>query len=197
MNLRPAAVLAIVPLGLVPAACGSSQSKTVSNASATASTSAPGSERFSVAGMALHFTFPAKFRIITLAPSKSLAGNTAHSSHAAVGIGNHDLLVMTRFRLKIPVTAGNLAGLRGAFDALISSAFSRQMSSTVTSAGGLPALSYRPVPVVGLGVPATSRVTLVFFGQDEYELNCQYTRAAQASVTAACDEMLATLSTAK
>jgi hypothetical protein len=46
---------------------------------------------------------------------------------------------------------------------------------------------------VGLPLKATSRITEVFVGHDEYELNCQYTPKAAARINAACDQMLATL----
>jgi hypothetical protein len=67
------------------------------------------------------------------------------------------------------------------------------VSSTIRTIAGLPALSYPPAPVAGLPVKASSRITEVFVADDEYELNCQYTPAAATRITAACDQMLATL----
>ena len=38
-------------------------------------------------------------------------------------------------------------------------------------------------------------ITNVFVGDDEYELNCQYTPKGAGTITAACNQMLSTLST--
>ena len=102
---------------------------------------------------------------------------------------------MTRFPNRpVPVTAQNISRLKPQFDAAVSSALGRTLTSTVGTFGGLPALSYPPAPVVGLPIHATSRITNVFFDDDQYELNCQYTPKAAATITAACNEMLRTLS---
>ena len=105
---------------------------------------------------------------------------------------------MTRFpKRPIPVTARNINKLKPQFDAAVSSALGRSLSSKIGTVGGLPALTYPPAPVVGLPTRASSRITNVFFDDDEYELNCQYTPRAAATITAACDEMLSTLSTGR
>ena len=155
----------------------------------------PRHEELQARGMAIHFRFPESFRIVPLAPSKRIAGNTGRASHAAVGIGPFDLLIVTRFPNRpMPVSAQNINELKPQFDTAVSSALGRKLTSTVGTVGGLPALSYPPAPVVGLSTQATSRITNVFFGDDQYELNCQYTPKAAATITAACNEMLRTLS---
>jgi hypothetical protein len=129
-----------------------------------------------------------------LAPSKRVAGNAAQASHAAVGTGIYDLLIVTRFPHRpTPVTAQNLSRLKPQFDRAMSAALDRSIAAAIGTLGGLPALSYPPAPVVGLPVKATSRITEVFVGDDEYELNCQYTPKAATTIDAACDQMLATL----
>jgi hypothetical protein len=95
------------------------------------------------------------------------------------------------------VTAENIARLKPQFDQAVSSALGRKLSASVGTLGGQPSLSYPAAPVVGLPTRATSRITNVFVGDDEYELNCQYTPRAAASITAACDEMLRTLSSGR
>jgi hypothetical protein len=181
-----------VALALPVAGCGSSQ-HSPKNVNANPTTTGA-SKVFHAPGMAIHFSFPASLRSIPLGASRRVAGSSGRATHAAVGIGNYDLLVVTRFpKRPIPVTAQNIATLKPAFDQSISSAFGHSISSTVGSVGALPALSYPPVPVLGLPLSASSRVTLVFFADDEYELNCQYTQPAQATIDGACQEMLATL----
>ncbi len=185
------ALLAALALG----ACGSSSSHSVSNVTATGTAAGPGTKRFSAPGMALHFDYPASFRVVPLAESKRVAGNTGQASHAAVGTGPYDLLIVTRFPNRpVPVTSSNISKLKSQFDAAASSALGRQLSSTVTTVGGLPALSFPAAPVLGLPTHATSRITNVFYGDDEYELNCQYTPNGAATISAACNAMLSTLS---
>jgi hypothetical protein len=145
--------------------------------------------------MAIHFEYPADFHSVQLAQSRRIAGNTGRASHAALGTGPFDLLIVTRFpKRPIPVNAGNIGQLKPQFDSAVGSALGRSVSSTIATYGGLPALSYPAASVAGLPTRAMSRITNVFFGDDQYELNCQYTPRAAAMITAACDEMLSTLS---
>jgi hypothetical protein len=186
----------VLASALALAGCGGASHR-IGNLTATATPSAPGQSTFSAPGMAIHFRFPSSFRSVSLARSKRIAGNTGQASHAAVGIGPFDLLIVTRFPNRpIPVTRQNLNRLRPQFDAAVSSALGRKLSSVTQTVGGLPALSYPAAPVVGLPVPATSRITDVFVGDDQYELNCQYTTGGAAKITAACTEMLGTLTKA-
>jgi len=184
------ALAAAVALG----ACGSS-SHSKGSVTSTTSSSGPAEKSFSAPGMAIHFRFPARFHEVQLAQSKRIAGNTGRASHAAIGTGPFDLLIVTRFpKRPIPVTTQNISRLKPQFDAAVSSAIGRRLSSTIGTLAGHPALSYPPAPVVGLPTRATSRITNVFVADDQYELNCQYTPRAAATITAACDEMLRTLS---
>jgi hypothetical protein len=179
---------------LAVAGCGSSHS--ITNVTATGVTAGQGNNEFTAPGMAIRFLYPATLHPVELAPSKRIVGNTGEASHAAIGTGPHDLVIVTRFpKRPIPVTAQNIGRLKPQFDAAVSSALGRQLTSSVRTIGGLPALAYPAAPVVGLQAAATSRITNVFVGDDEYELNCQYTPKGAATITAACNEMLSTLGT--
>jgi len=194
MSRAELAGLALLAALLALAGCGGASHGATGSATVTGGRSGGSGETFSARGMALHFTFPANLRTMRLAPSKRVAGNAAQASHAAVGTGVYDLLIVTRFpRRPIPVTAGNLNQLKPQFDRAMSAALDHPIASAIGKLGGLPALFYPPAPVVGLPVKATSRITEVFVGDDEYELNCQYTPKAAPTITAACDQMLATL----
>ena len=189
--------LAAIAGGVAIAGCGSSQ-KAISNETVTGLKAGQGNSAFTAPGIAIHFLYPATFHAVALAQSKRIAGNTGQASHAAVGTGPFDLLIVTRFpKRPIPVTRQNISRLKPQFDSAVSSALGRSLSSTVGTVGGLPALSYPPAPVVGLPTKATSRITNVFVGDDQYELNCQYTPSAAAKIAAACNEMLSTLSTGR
>src|SRR5207302_10214218 len=192
-----ARTLALPAAAAALAECGSSH-HSIGNLPAQGTPAGAGQKTFSAPGMAIHFRFPAGLHSVELAPSKRIAGNTGQASHAAIGTGPFDLLIVTRFpKRPIPVTARNINKLKPQFDAAVSSALGRSLSSKIGTVGGLPALTYPPAPVVGLPTRASSRITNVFFDDDEYELNCQYTPRAAATITAACDEMLSTLSTGR
>jgi hypothetical protein len=197
--VRPGPGVAALAAGALAslAACGSSSrtsSPTISNLTVAPSTATHGAKTFSAQGILIHFKYPASFRMLRLAPVRRVSGNTTQATQATIGVGRYDVISVTRFpKRPIPVTTLNIARLRPAFDQPISAVFGRQMTSTVTSVGGLPALSYPPTRVAGLPVGATSRVTLVFVADDEYELNCQYTAKGRAAIVAACIQMLDTL----
>jgi hypothetical protein len=186
--------MALAVPAVAMAACGSSAHHSVTNVTPSTSSAASGAKTFTAPGMAVRFKYPSGFHVVHLGQSKRIAGTTGQASHAAVGIGKYDLLVVTRFPNRpIPVTAKNIRQLKPVFDQATSSVLGHRVSSVVQTIGGLPALSFPPTPVVGLPVAATSRITNVFVDDDEYELNCQYTAAAAAKVISACDQMLSTL----
>jgi hypothetical protein len=191
---------AVLAAALAIAACSGSvlprQSSTAKPSVATTTVPQPQGSTFAVPGIALQFTYPNGFHQVRLARSQRIAGNTARASHAAIGLGIYDLLIVTRFPNRpVPLGIDNVRKLKPLFDKAVSAAIGRPVSSVVGRVGGLPALSYPAAPVVGLPVSATSRITTVFVGTDEYELDCQYTPMASRRMTAACDEMLATLRT--
>jgi hypothetical protein len=182
-----------VGLAVVLGACGSSEHPTITNVVAKPTQAGPGVKRFSAPGMAIHFDYPSNFRVIPLAPSKRVAGTNQQATHAAVGLGPYDLLVISRFPgLPIPVTSSNVTQLKPQFDNLIGQVFGRTMDGTVGSAGGLPAIFWQRVPTPGLpGV--TNQPANVFVRSDEYEIQCQATQARLAQIEAACRQLFATL----
>jgi hypothetical protein len=181
------------------AGCGSSSTgspTSPSNLNAAPTPAGAGQQRFSAAGIALHFSYPSALRPTPLAPSRRVAGSTSNSTHAAVGVGPYDLLIVSHFpNLGISVTAANIARLAPGIDQIFSQVAGRAMRGTIGTVGGLPALSFPPFAVQGLPVAATARVTNVFTGRNEYELQCQSTPAHRAIIAQACAQMLATVST--
>jgi hypothetical protein len=82
-------------------------------------------------------------------------------------------------------------------DRLLTSLLGRQMSGTVGTIAGEPALTYPREPTVGLPVTATVQILNVFVGKDEYELECQATPPRLARIEAACQQMVATMTVSK
>ena len=191
----------VVLLALVPLGCGSSNSShTASDVSVVTTPASTGSGKtFSAKGMALHFTFPDSFKVIPLAPSKRTVGNGAGSSHAAVGVGTYDLLVVAHFpdAYTLPVTSQLMASVKQNTDKLLTSLLGRSMKGTVGTIAGEPALTYPRVPAVGLPVKATVQIDNVFVGKDEYELECQATTKRLTTIEAGCQQMVSTMTVSK
>src|SRR5205085_4496891 len=135
---RPASATGALMVAIAAGACGSN-GHSVGNVTATGTSSGPGEKSFSAPGMAIHFRFPARFHEVQLAQSKRIAGNTGRASHAAIGTGPFDLLIVTRFpKRPIPVTTQNISRLKPQFDAAVSSAIGRRLSSTIGTLAGHP-----------------------------------------------------------
>jgi hypothetical protein len=192
-------VAPVVALPLAIAACGASTTRTTTgpgNVNEQPSMAVNGERTFSAPGMAIHFRYPALFRAVALAPSRRTAGASVRATHSAIAIGAYDLLIVSRYPgLRVPVTAANIRAFKPQFDAGISQVLGRKVSGKVGTAGGLPAIFWPREPVVGLPVKATVMIANVFVGTDEYELQCQATPDALATIESACHEMLATLTT--
>ena len=191
-----------VALPLAIAACGggSTTTRTTStgpgNVTEKPSNPVNGQRTFSAPGMAVHFKYPEQFRAVALAPSRRSAGTTERATHSAIAIGDYDLLIVSRYPgLKIPVSAANVTKVKPQFDKVISQVLGRKVRGKVGSAGGLPAIYWPREPVAGLPVKATVMIVNVFLGKDEYELQCQATPTGLTQIEAACQEMLATLTT--
>ncbi len=193
-------VAPVVALPLALAACGGgSTTRTTTgpgNVNERPSKAVNGQLTFSAPGMAIHFRYPAVFRAVALAPSKRTAGSSSRATHSAIAIGAYDLLIVSRYPgLRVPVTATNIRAFKPQFDAGISKVLGRKVSGKVGTAGGLPAIFWPREPVVGLPVKASVVIANVFVGKDEYELQCQATPDALATIESACHEMLTTLTT--
>ena len=185
---------AVAVAAVVLSACGSSAPRPrVQAVTATTAQAGHGMKLFSAPGMAVRFDFPAGFTL-RIARSSRISGNTSRASEGAVGISRFDLLIVSRFPHRpIAVTASNIARLKPQFDAAVSSVLGLHVVSKVGTLAGRPALMFPASTVSALPVRAMSRIVNVFVGDDEYELNCQYTPAHAAAIETACDEMLATL----
>jgi hypothetical protein len=148
--------------------------------------------------MALHFSYPSAFspgRINSIG-RKLERDRLVTRAALETGTSGYDLLIVTRYaRIARPVSAGNIHAQKPRYDHGLSKIFARTLVGTVGTVGGLPALSYPGAPTPGVPVTAATRVTFVFVGRDEYELQCQWTPAERSTVAAACAEMLRTLHT--
>jgi hypothetical protein len=147
-------------------------------------------DTFSENGMAITFRYPAALNGGTIT-SISRHANAAHaSSQKAVAINHDNLLLVQRYRLKIPTTKGNLPELEDAADQVVTALFKREMTGARTHFNGIPAVTYRLGPS---GNDTTSQVSYVFLDGSAYELDCQWSPAHKAEIQQACREMKRTI----
>ena len=104
---------------------------------------------------------------------------------AAVGLDDDNAIVVQTFTLNIEIDESNLDLARREIDSLAQQA-DPNASSEKTEVAGLPALTVDDleVPTIENG---TSRLIIVFDGDQEYYLNCQSTPDEAAEIDAACD----------
>ncbi len=195
LKRRLALMTVLLLAGSLLAGCGGgSSSHTITNAAVKPGPGASGTKTFNANGIALHFSYPASFRVGSVHSVGSQAGNTSGAINALVEIAPLDGLTVTRLpRLRITVTRQRLPQVKPNFDATFTRGAGTNLSGQITEVGALPALAYPPVAIHAVPTPVTDRVTAVFLGAVEYELNCQYTAAHHLAVISACNQMLATL----
>jgi hypothetical protein len=149
-----------------------------------------GSDTFSEQGDAITFQYPGDLNGGTIT-SIARHANAAHaSSQKAVAIDHNNLLLIQRYKLKIPTTTSNLPELEDAADQVVTALYRREMTGTRTHFNGIPAVTYRKGPS---GNDTTSQVSYVFLDGSAYELDCQWNHQHKAQIQQACREMKRTL----
>jgi hypothetical protein len=149
-----------------------------------------GTGTFSAPGMAITFQYPGDLKSGTIT-SLSRHANGAHfSSQKAVAIDHNDVLLVQRYKLKIPTTQANLPELEDAADQVVTGLFKREMTGSRTHFNGIPAITYRLGPS---GNGTTSQVSYVFLDGSAYELDCQWEPAHKAAIQRACRQMKQTI----
>jgi hypothetical protein len=111
---------------------------------------------------------------------------------AAVASGENNAILVQRFTLNFPIGESNLQLAEREFNRLLAyidpeATFSR------TRIAGLPALQTAVLDVPSIA-GAESRLTVLFDGDREYFINCQWTGDGRAEVEQACEMALETFS---
>ncbi len=149
-----------------------------------------GSQRFERQGFDITFTYPASLKEADDLIFGSTAGS-ADSARAGVGINKANVILVSRYDLRRPVTANNVDAVKTEVDGVIKSLAGRSVPGRRVDFGGLPGYAYRvPLTSPSGGV---SRLFVLFDRQVEYFFNCQSTPETRAELDGACDEALKTL----
>jgi hypothetical protein len=173
---------ALLATAAVVAGCGGKAS--LSDASDS------GSAQFQRHGFEITFRYPASLKEADDLIFGSTAGTT-DSARAGVGINKANVILVSRYDLRRPVTTGNVAGVKAEVDGVIKSLAGKSVRGRRVDYGGLPGFAY----TVPLGSPSggVSRLFVLFDQKVEYFFNCQSTPETRAELDGACDQALHTI----
>lgn len=150
-----------------------------------------GVKTFEESGFDITFEYPAKLEVDE-SPEISTAAGAGPVAVRALGLDSDNGIIVERFDLKVTVTGRNFDDLRRALDRLVSRSLAkRPAEGRPMRVGGMRGIEYE----LPLDTPENgrSRLTFVFDGAVEYELNCQSTPKGRAEISEACAQMLRTL----
>ncbi|PZS23012.1 MAG: hypothetical protein DLM61_24805 [Pseudonocardiales bacterium] len=166
-------ILAAVAL----AGCGSSDK----GSGSSTEEQSQGSQTFmATKDLPLSFSYPTGLRRGSLTTNQNLGGGRPVGT-AGLGLDHDNVIGVSRYRLRKPANLDD-PGFRRALDALVSKLSLRHRgaaSGRRVRFGGVPGLQYR----IRVAKPASarSRVTFLFDGTTEYEIDCQSTPALARS----------------
>ncbi len=149
-----------------------------------------GSARFQRRGFDITFQYPATLKEADDLIFGSTAGS-ADSARAGVGINKANVILVSRYDLRRPVTGGNVAGVETEVDGVIKSLAGKPVRGRRVDYGGLPGYAY----TVPLDSPSggVSRLFVLFDQRVEYFFNCQSTPETRVELDGACNQALKTL----
>ncbi len=149
-----------------------------------------GSKTFDEKGFAFTFKYPSSFQKATSITTAKHAGGSA-VDRKGVGLDRYNLIFVSRFQLRISVTAANVAQVRNETDGLFSQLFGKRLRGKRVLIGGLPGYEYRGA----LSKPpqGRSRIEVLFDRKVEYTVNCQSTPKRRAELDRGCQQALSTL----
>ena len=171
--------MGLVAAAAVLAGCGGSKSAAPE----------PKSGSFRQSGFDITFDYPKDLIQTTQLEFGTRAGSDA--ARAAVGIDRDNMILVSRYDLRRPVTTANVGAVKPEVDGVIRQLAGSPMAGARIDVGGLPGYRYRvplPAPVGGV-----SRVYVLFDRKVEYFLNCQSTPESRDRLDRACDRALDTL----
>jgi hypothetical protein len=176
-------LIGAIAAGLTLAGCGGF-------GSGSDKSSDPTSGRFEQHGFEITFRYPQSLKDADDLILGDTAG-AADTARAGVGIDRDNVILVTRYDLRRPVTKSNVAEVQPEVDGVINGLAGRQVPGSSVSFGGLPGYEYRvPLQAPKGGI---SRLFVLFDGPVEYFFNCQSTPESRAAIDGACDQALSTL----
>jgi hypothetical protein len=140
-------------------------------------------------GFAIEFSYPGDLREIRQVPVAEAVGSSA-AKQAAIGLNAKDVILVERYDLHQPIGRAELAIAKEELDALLNRTSFDAKRQRTTTIDGHPALVYEGQ--VGAPTHAHSRLVVIFDGDREYFLNCQYVHERRR-IERACEEAIRTM----
>jgi hypothetical protein len=156
----------------------------------TAACGGGGDKTFKADGIGITFTYPSSFKPATQISFARSAGANA-AARAGVALDKNNVIIVSRYDLKLAITAANLPRFKREVDAVIGQLAGKPVSGRQVQYGGLPGYEY----AISLSTPpnAISRMAVLFDQATEYLINCQSTPDKRGKVETACRKALDTL----
>lgn len=151
-----------------------------------------GVETFDEDGFAIVFEHPSSLDEIEDVTIASTAG-AASKDTSARGLDERNLILVSRYDLRISVGESNLSEVKAELDEVVSQAADQELSGTEIEVSGLPGYEY--AFDLDTEPPVHSRFIVIFDGMTEYTLNCQSTSDHRDEIDAACQQAVDTLET--
>jgi hypothetical protein len=154
--------------------------------------SGDGTETFDEDGFSITFEYPDSLVEIEDVSIASTAG-AASKATSARGLDDQNLILVSRYDLRVTVGDENWADVKTELDQVVSQAADQELSGTEIEFGGLPGYEYSFD--LDTQPPVRSRFVVLFDGNTEYTLNCQSTSERRDEIEPACQQSLDTIET--
>jgi hypothetical protein len=150
----------------------------------------PNAKKFNDPAFAITFYYPKNLKFADNPSIAKVAGGAGSTEARALALDNDNLILVRRLSLNAKITSSNVDSIRGELERAVKSLGASVSSSKKVMYAGLPGYTYD----FDLTEPAREghRLTSLFDGRVQYNVNCQYT-TQRARVLAACREALDTL----
>ena len=149
-----------------------------------------GGARVTGIGFGITFNMPKQFAIAGSVDIGVSAG-AQPAARIAVGIDNDNLIIFSRYDLRITVTKDKLSMVKAEVDKVIAQLAHKPVNGREVEYGGMPGYEY----LIALRTPVNgvSRMAVLFDNKIEYLVNCQSTPNHRDDVDSGCQTVLGSL----
>jgi hypothetical protein len=150
----------------------------------------PNSKKFNDPAFAITFYYPKSLKFSDNPSIAKIAGGAGSTEARALALDNDNLILVRRLRLSANITGSNVEKIKAELDRAVGSLGAKVTSSKKVKYAGLPGYTYD----FALTEPSKEghRLTSLFDGNVQYNVNCQYT-TKRAPILKACREALDSL----
>lgn len=141
----------------------------------------------------INFTYPKDWRTGNAEDNAKQSTANKPVARATIGLDDDNGIFVLRYDLAGTVPSSLPPEVATEVNGIVTQISGQPSVGTPTEIGGLPAIRYEEFPLLDDAAKRASRVTFLFDGNAEYEINCQSTPEGRNKVNQGCDQVLATL----